>query len=81
MPHVIMRARLGLSQTHRQQWFGTVQRLGLSLLICAQHQRLVRWVQIQADDVPHIWPAAFVPMNRLKRPKNHLSRQRIVCLE
>jgi hypothetical protein len=29
----------------------------------------------------HIWPVAFVPMNRLKRPKNLLSRQRIVCLE
>ena len=35
----------------RQARLGAVQRLNLALLIHAQHQRVIGWIQIQADDV------------------------------
>ncbi len=35
----------------RQTRLCAIQRLNLALLIHAEHQRLLRWIQIQADDV------------------------------
>lgn len=55
VPYIVMRAPLGLPRTHRQQRLGTVQRLNLSLLVHAQHQSFVRRVQIQTDDIPHLF--------------------------
>ncbi len=41
----------GAALLHRQARLGAVERLDLALLIDAQHQRLVRRVQIEADDI------------------------------
>ena len=46
-----MGAPLGHAGQHRQDRLGPVQRLDLRLLVHAQHQRPLRWVQVQPDDV------------------------------
>lgn len=46
---------LHAAQTHGQQRLGLVQRLDLRLLVDAKHHRLVRRVQVQADDVPYLF--------------------------
>ena len=51
---VVMRPPLHLARPHRQQRLGAVQRLDLRLLVDAEHQRLVRRGQVQADDVAHL---------------------------
>lgn len=42
---------LDVAQSQRQEWLGPVKRLDLALLIDAQDQSLIRWVEIQTDDV------------------------------
>ena len=51
MALVIMGTSLGLPRPHRQQRLGTIQRLDLRFLIDAEHQRTVRRVEIEANDV------------------------------
>lgn len=46
---------LDVPQAHWQQGLGTVQSLDLGLLIDAEHHRLVGWVQVKANDVPHLF--------------------------
>src|SRR5579863_1178219 len=59
---VIMAAALDLSRTHRQQGRGTVQRLNLALLVYAQHQRTIRRIQVETNNVANFidkqWIAA-----------------------
>ena len=45
---------LGLAGTHRQHGLAAVQRLDLALLVHAQDQRAVGWIEIQPDDVAHL---------------------------
>lgn len=52
MAPIVVCAPLNLAGTHRQQRPRPVQRLNLRLLIHAQHQRFVRRIQVQADDIP-----------------------------
>lgn len=40
-----------IPQTHRQHRLRALERLYLAFLIHAQHQRLIGWVQIHADDI------------------------------
>jgi hypothetical protein len=51
MPEVIMRAPLRPPQPDRAGRLGALQRLDLAFLIHAQHDRVLRWVQIQANHV------------------------------
>ena len=51
---VIMAAPLRLARPHRQHRLGAVQRLDLALFVDAEHQRAVRRVEIEADDVAHL---------------------------
>lgn len=51
---IVVRATLDLAGTHRQQRPCPVQRLNLGLLIHTQHQRFVRWIQVQTDDIPDL---------------------------
>ena len=51
---VVVRAALDLPGPHRQQRLRAIQRLDLRLLVDTQHQRPVRRVQVQADDVAHL---------------------------
>jgi hypothetical protein len=45
---------LYVAQAHGQQWLGPVQRLNLRLLVDAEHYRLVRWVQVETEDVANL---------------------------
>ena len=41
-----------MADAQRQSRLGSLQRLTLTLLITAQHKRLVRWIEIEANHVP-----------------------------
>jgi hypothetical protein len=47
-------AARGQPGAHRQHWLGAVQRLRLALLVHAQHDGLLRGMQVQPDDVPQL---------------------------
>lgn len=51
---IVVRASRDLSRAHRQQRQHPVQRLNLGFLIHTLHQRLVRRMQVQAEDVPDL---------------------------
>ena len=51
---------LSVIATPWQTWLGALQRLTWGFLVAAQHQRLVRWVEIQPDDVPELLFKALV---------------------
>ena len=55
MANVVVGGGLDMADAQGQTGLGTFQRLALRLLIAAQHQRLLRWVEIQADDVPELF--------------------------
>jgi hypothetical protein len=52
---VVVGATFGLPGAHGQQRLTAVERLNLRLLINTQNQRLVRRVQIQTDNVAHLF--------------------------
>ena len=54
MPLIVMGVPFGLPWSHREQRLGAIQRLDLRFLIDAEHQRVVRRVEIEADDVAHL---------------------------
>jgi len=43
-----------VAQAHRQHGLSAVQCLNLALFIDAEHQSVIRWVQVEADDVAHL---------------------------
>src|SRR5215472_4983199 len=51
---IIVGYAFDVAQAHRQHRLGTFQRLDLALLVDAQHQRLVRRIEIQTHDVAHL---------------------------
>jgi hypothetical protein len=53
VPLIVMSAPFGLPWSHGQQRRGAIQRLDLRFLIDAQHQPVVRRVEIEADDIAH----------------------------
>src|SRR6202040_3513896 len=53
VPLIVVGAPFGLPWSHWQQRLGAIQRLDLRFLIDAEHQRVVRRVEIEADDVAH----------------------------
>src|SRR5262249_8327662 len=54
MAQVVMRASLRLTRAHGQQRLRAIQGLDLALLVDAQHQRPVRRIQVQPDNVPDL---------------------------
>jgi hypothetical protein len=54
MTLVFVSSTLRLARQHRKDWLTSAQRLHLTLLIHAQHQRMMRWVQVQAHDISHL---------------------------
>ena len=60
VPHVIMGLGTNMPDPQWQTWLGALQRLTWGFLVAAQHQRLVRWVEIQPDDVPELLFKALV---------------------
>jgi len=51
MALIIMGHGAGAALLDRQPRLGAVERLDLALLVDAQHHRLVRWAQVEADDI------------------------------
>jgi hypothetical protein len=51
--HVIVRPPLDLPRSHRQQGLAAIQRLDLRFLVPTEHERAIRRIQIEPDDVPH----------------------------
>jgi len=52
MAHIIVRLRADMADPQRQPRLGTLKGLHLAFFIAAEHQSLVRWVQVEADNVP-----------------------------
>ena len=48
---VAMRDAFDVSEPKGQQRLGSLQRLGLALLIDAEHHRVVGWVEVESDDI------------------------------
>src|SRR4051794_13031142 len=51
VPDVVRRVPLGRSRSDGKPRGGPLQRLDLRLLIDAEHHRLLRWMQVQPEDV------------------------------
>src|SRR5439155_8242305 len=51
MALVVMRPAFHLAGLHRQQWLRAIEGLDLRLLIDAEHRRMCRGIQVQADDI------------------------------
>ena len=54
MPLVIMRLARRYAWRERQNRLSTVQRLDLTLFVYTQHDRAIRWIHIQPNDVPYL---------------------------
>ena len=54
VPNVVVSHPCGKARAHRQDRLRAIQRLDLRLLVDAEHQRLLRRVQIEPDDVGHL---------------------------
>src|SRR5579872_1906607 len=48
---IVVRASFSLTRSHRQNGLCAIQRLDLTLLIGAQHQRAFRRIEIQANNI------------------------------
>ncbi len=54
VPNIFIRPTLGLLRTKRQQRLRSIQSLNAGLLVHTQNQRLLRRIQIQADNVQQL---------------------------
>jgi hypothetical protein len=52
--NVVLRDAFDVAQSQRQQRLRALERLDLALFIDTQHQRIVRWMQIQAGHITHL---------------------------
>ena len=73
MPDVVVGALLGVPGLHRQGLLGPVQRLNLAFLIHTQHDRVLRWRQVQADHIGDLGLQLGVggELERLGLPRFH----------
>ena len=69
VPFVIVGHRLSAALDHRQRRLGAVQCLHRGLLVGAQHDRLLRRVQIQTDDIDELLVEAGI-VGQLERRRN-----------
>ena len=54
MARVIVGPPLHLPGPHGQQWLRAIQGLNLGFLVDAQHERLIRRVEVQPHDAPEM---------------------------
>jgi len=57
---VVVGHSLHPAQPHRQQGLGSIESLHLGFLVHAEHHRLVRWVQVEVDDVADLLDKEWV---------------------
>jgi hypothetical protein len=60
VPLVVVGLRPAAAPLQREAWLRAIEGLDLALLVDAQHQRLVRRIQIQSDDVGQLLEEVFV---------------------
>jgi hypothetical protein len=56
MPFVIVRQGAGATLLHRQPGLGAIERLDLRLFVDREHDRVCRWVVVEADDLAQLLP-------------------------
>lgn len=61
MAPVVMAAALNLSWTHRQNRRRALNGLNLRLLVHAQHQRPLRWIEVEPDHIPDLVDKGRIP--------------------
>ena len=73
VPHIVVGALLSLAGLHRQRLLGPVQRLDLGLLVDAEHDRVLRRVQIQPNHIGDLGHQLRVggELERLSPPRLH----------
>ena len=54
MANIIMGHAFDITQPHGQHGLGAVEGLNLALFVDAEHQGVIGWMQIQADNVAHL---------------------------
>src|SRR5262245_42635881 len=52
--HIIMGLTLGQTRTQRQDGLTALQGLGLALLIDTKHNGLLRWIEIEPNNIAHL---------------------------
>lgn len=52
---VVVRDAFDISKPDRQDWLSSFQGLDLAFLIDAEDQGLIRWVEVQAGDIPNLF--------------------------
>src|SRR5713226_7452189 len=52
---VIVGHRAATPLLNRQPRLGAIQGLNLTLFVHAEYQRLLRWIQVQTDDIGHLF--------------------------
>lgn len=55
MTNIVMGHALDIAEAHRQQRLGALQGLDLALFVHAQDHGFVRRVQVQTDNIPHLF--------------------------
>jgi hypothetical protein len=60
MALIIVRAPLDLAGAHRQQRLGAIERLDLTLLVNADDERLVGWIEVKADDIANLFNELWI---------------------
>ena len=54
MADIVVSDALHVPEPHRQHRLGSVERLHLGFLIHAQHERMIRGIQVKPDDIAHL---------------------------
>src|SRR5258706_6658179 len=57
---IVMRHGAATTLLDRQPWLGSFQSLNLALLIHTQHQRFIRWIQVQAHHIIKLLDKLFI---------------------
>ena len=49
--NIVVCYSFNVAQSHRQDRLRSLQRLALAFFVHAQHQRVLRWIKVQADNI------------------------------
>src|SRR4051812_37229373 len=81
MALVIVRAPFDLPRTHRQQRLRAIEGLDLALLVDADHQRLVRRIEIEPDNVAHLLDELWIGRELERLGAVRLQARQMRCTE
>src|SRR5882757_548204 len=49
-----------IPQAHGQDWLGAIQGLNLRLFINAKNHGLIRWMQVESDNIAHLFDEELI---------------------